>query len=352
MHNLNDLYPLGWSPWFQARAESVAGMTIARVVAVDRQMLLLMDGSGTFRARLAGSFLYHHGGDLPCVGDWVGVLRQAVDDMVLVQGVLPRRTALKRRAAGDGAGEQMIAANVDCVFIVQSCHYDFNLKRLQRYLVMVGDGGAEARVLLTKTDMVAPELLASQLAMLEQLKLAHPVLTLSGLTGEGVDLLEASLQQTRTYCFVGSSGVGKSTLINRLAGTALLDTATVSATGEGRHTTVRRELLVLASGAMVIDNPGMREFGIAASEEGVEAGFAELARLSSGCRYRDCSHTGEPGCAVRAAVETGTLDSEEVAHYHKLREESAFYSMSHAEKRKKDRDFGKFIKNVKKGLRK
>jgi ribosome biogenesis GTPase len=231
----------------------------------------------------------------------------------------------------------MIAANVDTVIIVQSCHYDFNLKRLERYLVMVRDGGADPCVLLTKTDLVEPEVVASQLAEIRAAGVTEPVLTLSNVTHEGIADLERTLLPSRTYCFVGSSGVGKSTLINQLVGRERLQTKDVSGTGEGRHTTVRRELIVLEGGALVIDNPGMRR-------------FSDIIGFASGCRYRNCSHTGEPGCAVLAAVNLGALSREHYDNYLKLSGESEFYAMSYAEKRKKDRDFGQYIKSAKKDL--
>jgi ribosome biogenesis GTPase / thiamine phosphate phosphatase len=167
----------------------------------------------------------------------------------------------------------MIAANVDYVIIVQSCHYDFNLKRLERYLVMVRDGGADPCVLLTKTDLVEPDVLASQLAQIRAAGVTAPVLTLSNVTRDGIDELKRTLLPSKTYCFVGSSGVGKSTIINHLLGRERLQTKGVSGTGEGRHTTVRRELIILEGGALVIDNPGMREFGILGAESGIGIAF-------------------------------------------------------------------------------
>lgn len=347
------LNELGWSDWFEQSAGRKATDSVARVVAVDRDQLLLVDPAGTFRAKLAGSFLYRNqmSHELPCVGDWVCVQKQQSDDFGIVHAVLERRTSLRRKTAGSAIEYQMIAANVDYVVIVQSCHFDFNLRRLERYLVMVMDGGAEPCILLTKTDLVDAATLAAQSAEIRSAGISAPIVTLSNVTQDGVDNLKGLLLPGKTYCFVGSSGVGKSTLINHLIGREMQETKTVSGTGEGRHTTVRRELIRLQEGALVIDNPGMREFGILGAELGIGSSYSEISSLSSGCRYRDCTHTGEPGCAVREAVHSGEISKEHFEHYHKLKEESEFHQMSYAERRKKDRDFGRYIKSVKKGLK-
>lgn len=349
-----ELNKLGWNDWFEQRSKCAPGDNIARVAAVDRDQLLLIDQTGTFRAKLSGSFLYRHplSQELPCVGDWVCVAKNPGDDFGLIHSLLERRTMLRRKSAGDVVEYQMIAANVDYVIIVQSCQYDFNIKRLERYLVMVRDGGAEPYCLLTKTDLVEPSVLASLLAEIYSAGITAPVLTLSNITHEGVDNFRQLLLPGKTYCFVGSSGVGKSTLINRLMGDELRETKHVSGTGEGRHTTVRRELILLEGGALVIDNPGMREFGILAAESGIDGSFADILALASACRYSDCTHTSEPGCAVLRAVESGEINQAHYENYLKLKQESEFYEMSHAEKRKKDRDFGKYIKSVKKDLEK
>ena len=348
----SDLNELGWDDWFEQRAECGPGDTIARVAAVDRDQLLLVDQAGPFRAKLAGSYLYHHhlSHELPCVGDWVCVEKQPGDGCGLIHALLERRTALRRKSAGDAIEYQMIAANVDYVIIVQSCHVDFNLKRLERFLVMVRNGGAEPYILLTKMDLVEPAVLGSQLAAIRAAGIAAPVISSSNVTQEGVDDLRRLLLPGKTYCFVGSSGVGKSTLINRLLGREMLATQAVSGTGEGRHTTVRRELIRLEGGALVIDNPGMREFGIVGAEGGIGDSFSDITALGVGCRYRDCRHTNEPGCAVLDAVQSGVISQEHYENYLKLRDESAFYQMSYAERRKKDRAFGRFIKSAKKDL--
>jgi ribosome biogenesis GTPase len=347
-----DLTRFGWNEWFEERAECGPEDTIARVVAVDRDVLSLMDQIGTFRAKLAGSYLYRHhlSQELPCVGDWVCVEKHPADGLGLVHRLLERRTALRRKSAGDSIDYQMIAANVDYVIIVQSCHYDFNLKRLERYLVMVRDGGADPYVLLSKTDLVESEVLASQLAEIRAAGVAAPVLTLSNVTREGIDDLKRTLRSAKTYCFVGSSGVGKSTIINHLIGRELLQTKGVSGTGEGKHTTVRRELIILECGALVIDNPGMREFGILGADCGMSGSFSDIIGFASSCRYRNCRHTREPGCAVLEAVNSGDIRQEHYDNYIKLREESEFHQMSYIEKRKKDRNFGRYIKSAKKDL--
>lgn len=349
-----ELNGLGWSDWFEQRAEYNPTDTIARVAAVDRDQFLLVDQTNLFRAKLAGSYLHRHhqSHELPCVGDWVCLKKQPNDTFGVIHAVLERRTSLRRKSTGNVIDYQMIAANIDFVVIVQSCHVDFNLKRLERYLVMVMDGGAEPYILLTKTDLVNPAVLDAQLAEIRSGGITAPIITLSNITQEGVADLKRLLLPGQTYCFIGSSGVGKSTLINQLIGHSIQETQTVSETGEGRHTTVRRELIRLEGGALVIDNPGMREFGILGAQGGIESNYSDIAALSANCRYRDCSHTSEPGCAVIEALQSGELSQEHFENHQKLREESEFYQMSYAEKRKKDRDFGRYLKSAKKDFRK
>jgi ribosome biogenesis GTPase len=351
-HRAPELTALGWNDWFEERAlrDHASSESVARVVAVDREQSLLIDEAGVFRAKLSGSYRYrvHDPENLPCVGDWVCVERARKDDFGLIQSLLDRRTALRRKAPGSASAVQVIAANLDYVFVVQSCHFDFNVKRLERYLVMATEGGVEPHVLLTKTDLVDEAVLSAQLAEIRTARITAPVSSISNVTRTGVDALKSLLEPGKTYCLVGSSGVGKSTLINELIGRDHLETGDVSATGEGRHTTVRRELVILANGAMVIDNPGMREFGVASAEAGIEAHFADIVESAAECRYRDCTHTNEPGCAIRGAVEAGEIDQDHYDNFLKLREESEFHDLSHAEKRKKDRDFGRYLKSAKK----
>lgn len=345
---------LGFEQWFEAHAAELLqdDCGIARISAVDRGSYLIRNESGEVPAGLTGKFSYQIESpvDLPCVGDWVAAQYYDNDTAAIIHGVFPRKTFLRRKTAGANVDFQMVAANIDAAFIVQSCHFDFNPHRLDRYLVMVADGGVEPIVMLTKTDLSTRDELEQKLAVVSSAAKAR-VLALSSITGSGFDEFRQTLCPGRTYCLLGSSGVGKTTLINRLMGGEAFDTKPVSGTGEGTHTTSRRQLIVLGQGAMLIDTPGMRELGLIGAGNGVNAGFEDLVGLSARCRYADCSHEHEPGCAVRAAIESGELSEDRYSSYIKLRKESDHYGMSHLDKRRKDRAFGRFIKSCKKHMK-
>jgi ribosome biogenesis GTPase len=352
----------GFDPWFAAHAAEMVmeGCGFARVCAVGRGAYRIQDERGEVPAELAGRLAYHTDSpaDLPCVGDWVTVQFHSDGTAGIIRRVFPGRTVLRRKAAGDGCAVQMIAANIDTAFIVQSCHYDFNPGRLERYLVMLADGGVEPVVVLTKTDLVTPDELSHLRAVVADVTPAR-VMALSGVTGAGLDVLRQALAPGRTYCLLGSSGVGKTTLLNQLMsgqeGAEALQghahaTRAVSATGEGTHTTTRRQLTVLDGGALIVDTPGMREVGTVAVAEGVDAGFADIALLAGACRYADCRHEHEAGCAVRAAVDRGELAATQYRNYLKLRKEAEFNEMSQLDRRRKDKAFGKLVKSVKKHM--
>lgn len=349
------LNQFGWNEWFDSRAAEFRSheLRIARVIAVDREQFVVVNETGEYRVKLSGRLLHTtaQSCDFPCVGDWVSVQQGETDATGLIQGVLPRTSFLRRKAAGNAVEYQMIAANIDVALIVQSCHYDFNLNRLERYLVMVRDGHVLPVIVLTKTDLVEPETLAQLLQGIRETGISLDVIALSSVTGEGLRALRERLLPRKTYCLLGSSGVGKSTLINQLTGSQLLDTRAVSGTGEGRHTTVRRELIMLDNGAMLIDNPGMREFGIVGGGEGMGDSFADIYDLVLHCRYKDCSHSNEPGCAVLKALDDGQLQEAYYQNFIKLRSEAEFHEMSYLEKRKKDKAFGRYVKSAKKDLR-
>ncbi|MCM0755437.1 ribosome small subunit-dependent GTPase A [Desulfovibrio aminophilus] len=345
------LHDFGFDQWFEAHAAEygMEGCGFARVTAVDRGSCLVRNASREIPAELSGRLAYdtESPADLPCVGDWVTARLYNDGTAAIIQRVFPRRTFLRRRSPGTIDGVQMIAANIDTAFIVQSCRVDFNPARLERYLVMAADGGVEPVIVLTKADLAAPEELEHILATVQALTPTRAI-ALSNVTGLGFDTLRQTLVPGRTCCLLGSSGVGKTTLINRLLGLEAFVTQAVSGTGEGVHTTTRRQLVVLGQGAMLVDTPGMRELGMTDAVDGIDAGFGEIAALAAQCRYADCTHEHEPGCAVRAAVRAGELAQDRYASYLKLRKESEFAALSTLGRRRKEKAFGKFIQSFKK----
>ncbi|HBC88120.1 MAG TPA: ribosome small subunit-dependent GTPase A [Lentisphaeria bacterium] len=350
------LSDLGFDQWFEAHVgdSRQSDQDIARVTAVDRGAYLVRNESGEIPAELAGKFRFRAKSsvDLPCVGDWVTVQYHNSDTSAIIRGVLPRKTFLRRKCAGENADFQMIAANIDIAFIVQSCHFDFNLRRLDRYLAMATDGSVEPVILLTKTDLVSPDELELALDAVRRSGITARVLPISNMTGRGFDEFRHVLVPGITCCLIGSSGVGKTTLINRLIGHDAFDTKAVSGTGEGTHTTARRQLVVLEQGAMLIDTPGMRELSLLDASDGVDQSFDDISDLSPNCRYTNCSHTQEPGCAVLTAIANGELSEERHLSYLKLKKETEYHDLSYFEKRRKDRAFGRLVKSAKKQMKK
>lgn len=317
----------------------------ARVIVVDRDRYVVRGEQGEYSAKLSGNFRFSSGfeTDYPCVGDWVCLKCNDSEGTATIYKVFSRRSFLRRKSAGRNIEYQMIGANIDVALIVQSCHFDFNVRRLERYLVMVNEGNIEPVIILTKVDLISQDELDNLITRIRSMGVDAKIIALSNVTGVGVDKVRDSMIPGKTYCLVGSSGVGKTTLLNQLTGSSILETKSVSGTGEGRHTTVRRQLIVLDNGAMLIDTPGMRELGILGASSGIEDSYKDIRELSTACRFSNCTHTNEPGCAVLKALEDKTLDIEHFRNYLKIKKESDFYEMSYSQKRKKDKDFGKMI---------
>jgi ribosome biogenesis GTPase len=348
---MDRLEKIGFSSWFQDRAdnEKTENHDVARVISVHRDSYVITRGAGEVYAELSGNLIYtaNSASELPTTGDWVYADFFDDDTHAIVHGVFPRKSLIKRKAAGRQIDWQLIAANIEVAFVIQSVDQDFNLRRLERYLVMVNESGIDPSILLSKSDLADKPRLGEIENSIREIAPQVPMVAFSNLTGENIENIRESLLKGRTYCLLGSSGVGKTTLLNSIVGDDRFETRSVSTkTSKGKHTTTSRELVQLENGAMLIDTPGMRELGSLSVDAGIDETFAEILALSQGCKFANCSHTSEKGCAILAAINQGELPEQRFRNYLKMKKESAFNDMSYAEKRKKDKDFGKLIKSV------
>jgi len=316
----------GWDAgWAAAFGDDAAkGLFPARLIEEQRGLFQIMSEKGVRSARTTGS-MRHKAADragLPAVGDWVSAEAVPNEKAVLIRRILPRRTKLSRKAAGETMEEQVIAANLDTVLIITALNADFNARRLERFLTVSLESGAEPVLVLNKLDACE-----EPGPFLEQARAAAgkaPVVAISAKTAAGLDALAAWIKPGRTVGLIGSSGVGKSTLVNRLAGNEGIKTAETRASDErGRHTTTHRQLFILPNGGILLDTPGMREMQFWDSEQGLAKTFEEIDALAPSCRFKDCAHDAEPGCAVKAAVEAGTLGADRLASWAKLKREAA-----------------------------
>ncbi len=348
---MNDLANLGYDAWRHGHFDpsDCSGHDVARVLAVHRDSCLVSNGGPAIFAEASGNLLFaaESPSELPTTGDFVLADFFDDDSHAIIHRVLPRRTVLRRKAAGRTVDFQIIAANVDVALIVQSLNEDLNLPRLERYLVMVREGGIEPVILLSKADLASPAAVTEAIEQVEAVAGGARVVAFSNLEDDDDRLIGALLEPGRTYCLLGSSGVGKTTLLNGLLGSEAFETATVSRKqSKGRHTTTTRQLVRLSSGALIVDTPGMRELGSLAVDEGLDETFGEIVELATRCRFADCTHENEKGCAVRAAIEAGDLTERRYANYLKVRREAQFHDLTYAEKRQRDKRFGKHIKAV------
>jgi ribosome biogenesis GTPase len=314
----NDLAALGWTDELEAamKTYSERGFEPGRVVAEHRGGYYVRgerdDRLASVRGRLRDLEIE---GGMPAVGDWVAVC-DAPGGRAAIEAVLPRRSKISRKTPWLKAEEHTLVANVDTVFLVAGLDGDFNVRRLERYLVTAWESGAQPVVVLTKLDLCDD---ADAIARAEATAIGVPVITTSSVTGDGLDTIREQLAPARTVALLGSSGVGKSTLVNSLAGRELMRTGEVRRDGRGRHVTRHRQLHVLPGGAILVDTPGLRELQL--WEGDVDSAFSDIARLAEQCRFNDCAHETEPGCAVREALESGVLDPERMRSYRKLERE-------------------------------
>lgn len=329
------LASLGWSDEFAHSFEPYAarGYSVGRVAIAHRQQYRLYTEQGEFTAIITGKFRHQAQTtqDFPAVGDWVVIEPQSQTDPALIHAILPRKSQFSRQASGTRTEAQIIAANLDTVFLVSGLDHDFNLRRIERYLVMAWESGATPVIILNKADLCDD--LDAKLLAVENVAVGVPIISLSALNQENLEALTPYLQpenaitarRSKTIALLGSSGVGKSTLTNQLMGHDVQTTQAVRADdSRGRHTTTHREMLRLPSGALLIDTPGMRELQLWSAEDSVEETFADIETLAQDCRFRNCQHQSEPGCAIQAAVELGTLSAKRLNNYNKLQREQAY----------------------------
>jgi ribosome biogenesis GTPase len=321
------LHTLGWNDYFQSCFDHIAGtddkLEPARITCGYKEHYRISFGGGDALASVSGKFRYQatKTTDYPVVGDWVAASPDKSRKHAVIHFLLPRKTYFSRKAAGTGIEEQAISANIDTCFIVTDFGYDFNERRIERYLTLVYESGANPAIILNKSDLC--EGTEAYVRRIQSIAFRVPVIVLSTLTVTGFDTLHSFLREGATASFLGSSGVGKSSIINSLAGKDLLKTMETRANGKGKHTTSNRELFVLDKKGIVIDNPGMRELQLWAGEDSAGETFADIEALSAHCRFRDCSHYHEPGCAVLEAVEHEELDRKRYSSFMKQKEELA-----------------------------
>jgi ribosome biogenesis GTPase len=352
------LEEFGYNAWFseQINPETEGGLAVARVTAIHKGECEVSNGEETVPAKMTGRMrhLAKSKLDYPTVGDWVLVEDFGTADFGRIMRVLDRQSALKRKTAGRTTSYQLIAANIDTAFIMQTVGPGYNLQRLERYLVMVNESGIEPVLLLSKSDLLAPEALAVLVAGVEERMPGVRLYVFSNVDEYGLEGVMALFEPGKTYCVIGTSGVGKTSLLNKLLGEEdyLFTLPVRESDGKGVHSTTWRELITLENGAHVVDTPGMRELGNLDVNEGIGETFDDILALAAGCKFNDCSHVNTKGCAVLAAVENGTIAEARYNNYIRLVKEAAFHEQSALEKRDQDKKLGRFYRSVLKEHRK
>ena len=349
------LEDLGYNEFFEDNRKFVDDndLTPARIIAEHKGLYIIRNETSVLSAKITGKMRFQASSneDYPAVGDWV-LIKALSKNQARIYKILPRKTVLKRKSSNESES-QILVSNIDITFIVQAPDRDYNLNRFERYLALAKSGNIEPVIILNKTDLISSADLDKILFEIKnRFKNTHVYAT-SMVTGSGITDLKEAFNKGSTYCFIGSSGVGKSSIINVLMGKSLIRTGEISSqTNRGKHITTHRELFILESGGLLIDTPGLREIGILDSSQAIQDVFSEIYDLSKNCRFSDCTHQHEPDCAILRAVKDGTLDNDKYENYIKLSREDDYNSMNRLEKKEKDRKYGKFIKTAKKRFKK
>ncbi|MBN1415466.1 MAG: ribosome small subunit-dependent GTPase A [Bacteroidales bacterium] len=327
---------------------------VGRVIAEHKERYTVKTAKGEFEAEITGNmrFTAKSRVDYPAVGDWVALIPYE-SGFAIIHKILPRSSIIQRQAVGQFGEIQIIATNIDFAFLVQAVDRDFNINRIERYLILCNSSKVSPIIVLTKTDLINKTRVSEITENIRSRIKNVPVMAISNETRDGYEAIMNCIEKGKTYCMLGSSGAGKSTLINNLSGKILMRTGTISrSTNKGRHITSHRELIILENGGILVDNPGMREVGIADTANGLEITFDAIFNYAQRCKFKDCTHTNETGCSVLAAVKNGSIDRASYENYLKMEKEKAFFESTVVERRKKDKEFGKMIKNYKKDMNK
>jgi ribosome biogenesis GTPase len=349
------LEDLGYNENFEkSRLENnLQHFDLGRVISEHKERYIVKTVNGEFEAEITGNLRFSAKGreEFPAVGDWVALTTYDAD-FAIIHKILPRFSIIKRQAVGQFGEIQIIATNIDYALIVQAVDRDFNINRLERYLTICYASKVSPIIVLTKTDLITEQQLSELIDSLSTRIKKNPVFAISNETQNGYEAVKEIIKKGKTYCMLGSSGVGKSTLSNNLSGKTIMKTDAISqSTNKGRHVTSHRELIVLESGGILIDNPGMREIGITDSANGLETTFDSIVTISKNCKFKDCTHTNEVGCSVLEAVENGEINYSSYKNYLKMEREKAHFEATVEEKRKKDKEFGKILKNYKNDMK-
>ena len=345
------LEKLGFEKWFQNNVDPVDlnRFDMARVMAVHKDSYTINNGEVDVIAEMIGKMAFSADSplDYPAVGDWVLATFYDENTFSIIHKVLQRKSLLKRKTPGKKIDFQLIAANIDVAFIVQSLDTNFNLRRLERYLAMVKDSNIKPIILLSKSDLLNTEDIANRVAEIHKIMPFLHVEPFSNENESSLENVKNLLAPRQTYCLLGSSGVGKTTLLNNLLGESIFTTKTVrEKDSKGRHATTYRQLIKLDCEAMLIDTPGMRELGNFSVEKGIDETFTEITEIAEQCQFNDCTHVNEKGCAVLKAVENRRIPEKRYQNYIKMKKESIYHEMSYLEKRQKDKQFAKLCKTV------
>jgi ribosome biogenesis GTPase len=333
---------------------NLSDFIVGRVTQEHRERYIVSTGDKEYDAEITGNlrFAASSRADFPAVGDWVAMTIHD-PDLAIIHKILPRKSVLERQAVGKFGEKQIISTNIDVAFIIQSINNNFSINRLERYLAICYSANIEPVLVISKIDLSTGRDIRNAISDLETRDKNVKYILLSNMTHKGLDQILDFIQQGKTYCVVGSSGVGKSTLINNLLKKNILKTGLISqSTNKGRHITDHRELFVMENGGIIIDTPGMRELGITDNTEGIQTTFQEIYDLSLKCKFPDCRHLNETGCAVIEALNNGIIDKDSFDNYQKIQKEQLRFQTTISERRKKEKEFGKMVKNYKKVMKK